>query len=764
MKCLRSINNMFSFIHNTSMLPDLSEFPLSAYSIKFAMNRLSPGVDNVRFDVRLSPTFCNTALNIITQLIARHFNIDRIYQIEKSSVWNKKLYEFKNLYSQVMRDAVNKAKLRNEPQIDYLAQIAVVNMLRKTISNQVEIMNERIKNAMLKHELRDYRDIGKALQTKESLSNILQNKESILRSVGKELFRHLTEIQNKDLNSMREANFGAEFLLPDNILENSIFHTENPFYDAFLIDEYDIVLGRRMEDSDQYDTIISLIRRLLGDESTEKANSKSAKKIQDAPDLEIEELIKQVGNIDILLNWFQTKDQYRKLKNQNGAKNDLRVLKARLKAQKKMLSYFYRNFKKIELIDKISASYEMRSVYQDYCPPLVPQQIILFIIGRKTRKSVTNRLKRLKKLYNQPFSLKPLRKKIRQFERLTSQNKKGYLIRFLNGIARFHRDLENYNLFQKAMERINLTLDEKIIKLSRANNTLYEFLLPNEQNQEEKPIINHVVIKADVRGSTDITHQMNKRKLNPASYFSLNFFNPISDILSDYGALKVFIEGDAIILSIFERENTPEACYSVARACGIAINMLLIIRRYNEKSKKNKLPILELGIGINYRGSPPTFLFDEDHRIMISSAINLADRQSSCSKWVRNLMEKKKPPFNLYVYQTALGEEINITSDDLFARYNVNGIELNASGFKKLSEEINLKVIECNIPKLGKEKIKIYTGKFPTKSGKYQRLIIREALIPEVSPEDLTVKHMTDKRYYEICLNPKIYKYAKKLI
>jgi len=234
--------------------------------------------------------------------------------------------------------------------------------------------------------------------------------------------------------------------------------------------------------------------------------------------------------------------------------------------------------------------------------------------------------------------------------------------------------------------------------------------------------------------------------------------------LSDYGALKVFIEGDAIILSIFERENTPEACYSVARACGIAINMLLIIRRYNEKSKKNKLPVLELGIGITYRGSPPTFLFDEDHRIMISSAINLADRQSSCSKWVRNLMEKKKPPFNLYVYQTALGEEINITSDDLFARYNVNGIELNASGFKKLSEEINLQVIECNIPELGKEKIKIYTGKFPTKSGKYQRLIIREALIPEVSPEDLTVKHMTDKRYYEICLNPKIYKYAKKLI
>ena len=164
--------------------------------------------------------------------------------------------------------------------------------------------------------------------------------------------------------------------------------------------------------------------------------------------------------------------------------------------------------------------------------------------------------------------------------------------------------------------------------------------------EDEKPIINHVVIKADVRGSTSITHQMNKRGLNPASYFSLNFFNPISDTLNDYGAVKVFIEGDAIILSVFEREKTPEGWYSVARACGLAINMLLVIKRYNEKSKKNQLPILEIGIGINFQNESPTFLFDGSQRIMISSAINLADRQSSCSKSIRKVLKNKKSFFD----------------------------------------------------------------------------------------------------------------------
>jgi hypothetical protein len=266
-----------------------------------------------------------------------------------------------------------------------------------------------------------------------------------------------------------------------------------------------------------------------------------------------------------------------------------------------------------------------------------------------------------------------------------------------------------------------------------------------------------VIIKADVRGSTDITQQMNKRGLNPASYFSLNFFNPISELLNDYGADKVFIEGDAIILSIYERENTPGGWYGVARACGIAINMLLIISRYNEKSKKNKLPVLELGFGINYKSSAPTFLFDGEHRIMISSAINLADRQSGCSKVIRKALKNKATPFNLYVFQSETETVVGKTSDDLLLRYNVNGIELNADGFKKLSEEINLVAVECDIPELHKDRFTVYTGTFPTITGRYKRLIIREAHVPKINPETKAVRELTPKKYYEVCTHPKVY-------
>ncbi len=99
---------------------------------------------------------------------------------------------------------------------------------------------------------------------------------------------------------------------------------------------------------------------------------------------------------------------------------------------------------------------------------------------------------------------------------------------------------------------------------------------------------------------------MRLRGLNPASHFSLNFFDPISEILWNYRAKKVFIEGDAIILSIFEHKNTPQGWYSVARACGLAIRMPQIVQRYNIKNQENNLPILELGIGICYCSGPPS--------------------------------------------------------------------------------------------------------------------------------------------------------------
>ena len=260
--------------------------------------------------------------------------------------------------------------------------------------------------------------------------------------------------------------------------------------------------------------------------------------------------------MDTLFNWRETRQTLHEHKKHKGDADGKAALKDAMERQKKILNFFYRQFKKNLLIDRIVASYEMQPEYLHYCPPLTPHQIAQYLLLPKSRKIVKSRLRRMKKLSGRDFSLGPLNKKIKAMEQITASRCKVHMIRFLNAFSRYYRDKCNFDLAREAMERINIAFEEKVLTLSRENNTLFEFLLPHEQTSEKAPIVNHVVVKADVRGSTDITHQMNERGLNPASYFSLNFFDPISEILSDFDATKVFIEGDAIILAIFERENT----------------------------------------------------------------------------------------------------------------------------------------------------------------------------------------------------------------
>ena len=316
--------------------------------------------------------------------------------------------------------------------------------------------------------------------------------------------------------------------------------------------------------------------------------------------------------------------------------------------------------------------------------------------------------------------------------------KKILLIRFLKDFARYHRDLSNFNLIKEAGDCINLVDDEKIIKLSRENHTLYEFVLSHEEIVDKKPIINHVVVKADVRGSSAIIEKMKSENLNPASNFSLNFFDPISKILSLYGAVKVFIEGDAIILSIFEHEGTPGRWYGVARACGLSINILNIVKKYNVQNQKNGLPNLDLGIGIAYNDAPPTFFYDGPNQIMISPAINVADQLSGCNKSLRERLSEANLPFNVYVFQPQMNSGTSLLSDFALLRYNVKGIELAPEGFVKLNKEIHLKKYETQLPDIHPVPMVLYTGTFPTVSGNYQRLVIREANIPEVTLSNLT--------------------------
>ncbi len=755
--------------------------PLQAYTNRFALDQLVPGVDNIRYDAYLGSGFKQIVESVIYWLIAgkvKTLGFDPV--TPPNPHIEKEINAFKKSFAVIMRSAVNQAKLLREPQVVFLAQTAAAKMLLKEIHAQFDGLVDRYRQLIRKHEISETHDLGEVFKVKEDMAKVQQQRRSILLATYRELWKSIAETWKNDIAQSCIANFGHEASLPEEFFNNPMLFVNGATDDFFMIEEY-LLLGHRFDDVLRYDSVLSLLKNFIAgsdmveplsaaykvplsqkDEEGEAAAVKGAE--ENFVHSEYNSIINMLcctENIGNLFHYEQTKKQYRNAKKEKADAAECKRLKKIVTAQKKLLDNLYNECRKTGFFSVIAAYYEMQTLLSTYCPALLPSEVLTFLVSPGERKKIVVKLKRQRSLSGKRISVKPLSRLAASFKKSGRKKRRAYLLRFLQEFVYYHRDYCNLLLLKESFQWVNILEDEKTINLSRVNRTLYEFLDVKDQVPENRAIRNHVIVKTDLRGSTEITSGLTQKGLNPASYFSLNFFDPVNAILPEYGASKVFIEGDALILSIFEEENVPEDWYAVARACGLALKMLQIVQRYNAKNRKNGLPILEQGVGICYRDYAPAFLFDGDNRIMISSAINRADRLSSCAKSLRKQFAGKQDFFNLYVFSVVPSSR-NSAAEVQYLRYNVNGIELDAGAFGKLQQEIDLQCLELPIPELKNKRVKIYTGFFPTHSGKYKRLIIRESRIPEIDPKTFRARRLMPETYYEVCTNGELYARVKK--
>jgi hypothetical protein len=295
------------------------------------------------------------------------------------------------------------------------------------------------------------------------------------------------------------------------------------------------------------------------------------------------------------------------------------------------------------------------------------------------------------------------------------------------------------------------------------NNRLYECVMPDEARPQQDNVVSHVIIKADVRGSTRMTQDLLSRGLSPASHFSLNLHEPVKKLLDRYSAKKVFIEGDAIILAIFETEATIAYARPVAKACILSRQILTVCNSYNEGASTNDLPALELGLGVAFQGSAPTSWTDGDSRIMISKALNLSDRLSGCAKLAKRMLAKQKSHFSIFQFLNTMEGASAEELDEFLVRYNHNGIELNEEGFQKLSEEISMDSIETKLEMpWGKESVTLYYGEVPLGES-VELLVLRKGLARQLLP-DGQIGAASQHPYYEVCTSPALYDLVAALI
>jgi hypothetical protein len=731
----------FSFLQRGNLAEHARQLSLASYEPSLALEDLVPGIDNVRHDVFLSPKLTDAARFHIFKLVAKHGNVEEMAAEEVATArlrarmparsGEKPLdtnrpfdpVEFKRILSELHVVSLNRAKSENNVTLDFLFRLAILKFMRNELVNQFNAVLERCRSRLKLYEGPRQAGTNTTMGLHERVMRFQINKKAVLRRAGQDLFVILREAEKETLSKTRRSLFGEGAAPTFDLFLNRLLFSEDG-QDDFLNAEQYVMLGNYERDPDRFQTIREFAGQLL----------KILGVVSEADDPQVEGLLNVPDNAQEIMASGTPEEHTPKGK-----------------AQKAMLNAWVDLLEKQSVLESVLASYEMVPLLAQYSPPINPQQLKNSLISRTERRRVETLLDEHGKI--SPNNLHAAVKKIETCKPAERARQAG---RFFADFLRYHRDLRRMETVLGVMDSVNVLGNEKFRELSAVNNTLYEFLLPEEQKPTEEKVVHHVILKADIRESTTLTRTLFERGLNPASYFSLNFYDPINKLLPKYEARKVFIEGDAIILALFEREGEPLT--GVAQTCVLAKEIIEVVTAYNARSTAGGLPSLELGIGISYQDSGPMYLMDAARKIMISKAINESDRLSSCHKGMRRLLEDRDLLFNVFSFKTVEDADTGGNPDEFLLRYNIGGIHISRAAFAKLRTEISLQAYDLEVPMIWrKSTVRVYSGMVPLSQGTFHRIIVREGRVAHVDPRDFALKKLTDENYYEVCTNSKIY-------
>jgi len=722
--------------------PDKPAPPNLAASTPFvSLDGLAVGVDNLRHDVILSQRFADVSRAYISRLIARHGDLEGLLAAEAPSnmsgpSWMRNLAgkaarpkydptDWKPLLAELLVASLNRAKKEYKLGVDILCRLAVTKFLRTEMNGQFAQVLERCRVLLKSYD--NMRQL-KAHEYRERLANFQVRKKIILRKTGQDIFETLREVEKSTLARTRRSLFGEEtnagsyFTYP--LFVNRLLFCEDG-RDDYLLSEHYVMLGNWDRDPDRYgrmrEVISGFLRSLYGDEITAET---------------IDSWMNVPENAAILVGSGTPQESDEGL------------------AQQERLMAWVRLLEDEHMMENVIASYYVVPLLSEYAPRINPQQLKNALIDR-------TECDRVDRLIQEHGRLSPnsLYSAVSKVAACRGTERAKVAARFLFDFFHYHRDLRRLEVLNGALDAVNLVPNERLQELSRVNGTLYEFLLPEEQGAGDSDrVLRHVVLKADVRDSTRLTRMLMDQGLNPASYFSLNFYDPVNKLLEKYGAQKVFLEGDAIILAILEKEGEPGL--AVSRMCVLAREIIEIVRGYNELMGRSGMPPLELGLGITLQESAPLYLMDGEHQIMISEALNESDRLSACNKRARRVMEPQAGPFHVYAFQAA-EVDADGNPEDVTLSFNLSGIRMNEAAFRKLKQEITLEPLRVRLPSQlassDKGEYRLFSATVPVDKEIFRKIVVRESRIPRIDSADFSVKGWTERLYYEVCTDQAIY-------
>ncbi|MGA7980518.1 MAG: hypothetical protein WCA32_09840 [Chromatiaceae bacterium] len=774
---------MSDFMHWRPTLAELAGPFKQPHPWRVSLDRYTRGIDNTHVDVLLSPRFSGGVRELVRKLFLEDVGSQR-RRAPDHLVNAGELDAFRESYVALFEAAFEHAHAHSGRDRIALLQVSLLKCLLTSVAGGAAHLREKLAD-MARWEQANAS--GRTLELHEDLVTLKREENAISRRVLQLLFRQIRTIEEGQLPQLRASLAGEAWPLPEGAFFNPVLLTPRLEGIRDLVQDYPAAFVVEIGDEDSLFQTNQCITKVLQQYLPPWTQLPSKGSIFRAAGAEVRRdqgLLRGFLQTEILLSRFLSPEEYRLGRSTwlDDPENLGRFLRVREPSdagdedsasavdpywrdprwrmfQRAVRDELHRCLDLYGLSERAILGYWLPSVRQQLGRPIPLSVVVDFVDGRLTRRRLRQRLETLRLGLDPGVTGRVLERAASELRRLTTEERGRYLDRYLADFLTLRRDLKLAYKTYETMDAVRLVEDPDEVRLSRSNGTLHEFPGRTERPPQLRRVRAHAVIKADVRGSTQITEGLRAKGLNPASHFSLNFFEPVNKLLPEYGAEKLFVEGDAVILVIFEYEGDGPGA-AVARACGLARKILQVVSLQNAFNRSNGLPDLELGVGIAFSPREPNFLYDEGHRIMISGAINRADRLCSCDSVLR--AERFVPESDTFRVSVVRDSKVprGARRDDLLS-YNVNGIKMEEAAFFKLQGEVSLR--QVRLPDDEGEPSLFFAGRYQDALNRAHWLVVRYCPAREWDGKVLGETDPERRHFFEVIVDEHLSRRIRRL-
>lgn len=734
------------------------------------LDRYGKGIDNAHVDVFLNSRLRERLHETVRKLILEDVRAQS-RRTPEQLVSTDDLGSLRDAYLGTFEAALERNQGPATRDLVVLLQLAVLKLLLEVVARENQAIQAEIKTAV-----NDARASGRNLELRDHLVVLTAEESAINRRVLNLLFRQARKLEGGHLSKLRASVVGDAWPFPEPAFFNPILLIPQLSDVRALAPDYPIaLLGENGESEWLYQTnqcISKVFQHYLPSwtQSPSRPPGGEAALHPELRERRDQGLLRGFLDTEILLRRFVTPEEYRDgrcswLDEPENLRRFLDLGEAAAEGdsqpggalyaqpgwhpfRRAVAAELHRCLEMHGLTRRLAWVYWLPGIRAQVGRWVPLSMVVEFVEGRLPRRRLVQRLEAQRPGVDGNALARVLERSAAEIKRLAQFGRNSHIDRYLVDFLVLRRDLKLAYWTYEAMDRIRLLDAPDEVRLSRSNASLIEFPCRGDLGPVLRRIRCHAVIKADVRGSTRITEMLRAKGLNPASHFSLNFFDPVNKLLPEFGAEKLFVEGDAVILALYEYDGEGVGM-SVARACGLARKILQVVALQNVLNRRHGLPDLELGLGITFQPEEPNFLYDEGRRIVISGGINRADRLSACAATLRRSgFATEHEAFRVAVVREATVPPGR--GDDL-VHFNVNGVKLEEAAFFKLQREVRLS--QVRLPAGVPPDNLFFAAHYPDATGRSRFLVVRHAPVREWDGTRLGEIDRDRRHYFEVVVD-----------